>query len=533
MPTLKWPRRMCEAEFANVGSLSDYIDFLHGQYRFYSTFLAAAYSQSPYLVTPTEKHMCVEHFAMVQQHVLSIPRNESYARSPDPNLQLKQFWDYLYETCRNDTGEIASNPSEAAIGAGINTASAGEADFQGSTMPEEAEESRSFHACVFCAMLHWTENLARLYIAGPKCTMQNPAAVAELLAADWYSEQWPLIPRAEIHASAVDFPYQCESGAWCNKKILLHKRRVTAEHLNGTEPVKVCTDCHEAFWKSRPKLSKWSLSNYNWLGRHLPIFRDATLGHQLLLALGRVVSTKVYLSSKGADMVARQHHQSWRKKFLQQGMSGTAIVYGNGSADDAMASFPPEESVLQDSFVAVFTGPESHVTLTPAEQEEQARAALRKEVELHVCRATYEEQAATLMKTNYVYEKHKKGYKPALAEKLPESSALPSCFEACAKFIPLASDAVDATRATGPGSATTAAHEEVEAAEKDAVELDKWLSVLEDDHQEIAEFTSLPALQGMLERMESMAGRIVANELMAVAETSGYGSFLFAMKLFV
>ena len=31
----------------------------------------------------------------------------------------------------------------------------------------------------------------------------------------------------------------------------------------------------------------------------------------------------------------------------------------------------------------------------------------------------------------------------------------------------------------------------------------------------------------MLERMESMAGRIVANELMAVAETDGYGSFPF------
>ena len=36
--------------------------------------------------------------------------------------------------------------------------------------------------------------------------------------------------------------------------------------------------------------------------------------------------------------------------------------------------------------------------------------------------------------------------------------------------------------------------------------------------------SSLPALQSMLERMESMAGRIVANELMAVAETDGYGA---------
>jgi hypothetical protein len=343
--------------------------------------------------------------------------------------------------------------------------------------------------------------------------MKNPAAVADLLSVDWYSEQWPLIPVAEHEASAVDFPYQCEDGQWT----------MTKDHLNGNAPAKVCEDCHEAFWKATPTLSKWSLSNWNWLGRHLPLFRDAKLGHQLLLALGRVVSTKVYLSSKGVDVVTRQHLQSWLKKFLQQGMSGTAIVYGNGSADDAMASFPPDDTVLQDSFTAVFTGPESEVMLSPEEQEEQARAALRKEVELHVCKSEYEEQSDMLMRTNYVYDKHKSGYRTDLADKLPETRSLPACFAACAKFVPLNSNETDATKATGPSSATTAGQQELESSEKDAAELDKWVSLLEENHDEVAEMTSLPALQGMLERMESMAGRIVANELMAVAETDGYG----------
>ena len=36
--------------------------------------------------------------------------------------------------------------------------------------------------------------------------------------------------------------------------------------------------------------------------------------------------------------------------------------------------------------------------------------------------------------------------------------------------------------------------------------------------------TSLPTLQGLLERMESIAGRVVANELLAVAEAEGYGA---------
>ena len=47
-----------------------------------------------------------------------------------------------------------------------------------------------------------------------------------------------------------------------------------------------------------------------------------------------------------------------------------------------------------------------------------------------MCRRTYEEQATLLMETNYVYAKHKGGYKPELAQKLPEAPSLPGCVEA-------------------------------------------------------------------------------------------------------
>ena len=77
-------------------------------------------------------------------------------------------------------------------------------------------------------------------------------------------------------------------------------------------------------------------------------------------------------------------------------MSGTAIVYGNGSADDAMTSFPPEDRVLQDSFMAVFTGPESDVILSTEQEEEQDRAALRKEVELYVCKKNIRRASTTI-----------------------------------------------------------------------------------------------------------------------------------------
>ena len=48
------------------------------------------------------------------------------------------------------------------------------------------------------------------------------------------------------------------------------------------------------------------------------------------------------------------------------------------------------------------------------------------------------------------------------------------------------------------------------AAAEDANEIVQWMSLLEDSQDEVAELTSLPALQGLLERMESQAGRVVS-----------------------
>ena len=164
------------------------------------------------------------------------------------------------------------------------------------------------------------------------------------------------------------------------------------------------------------------------------MFRDASLGHQLLLALGRVVSTKVYLSSKGVNQPVRQHAEVWRHKFLQQGINGIAIVYGNGGVDHAMEEFPPSSEVLQDTFAAVFCGPESShdVALSPARRESMARDAMRKEVQLQVDRLLFQQQADYLLRHNYVY-KERARLRTDLVEKLPDVPAAPSCFDACAK----------------------------------------------------------------------------------------------------
>ena len=172
------------------------------------------------------------------------------------------------------------------------------------------EERRAFKACVCCAMLHWSENLHSEYLVGSQCSIRDRAKFAESLSAEWYHQRWPLIPREELMASAIDFPHLTDDGCETTTKVLLHKRRVPPEALAGAKPINACADCRFALWARSPSTPKLALVNDLWLGRHPPLLRDANLAHQLLLALGRVVSTKLYLSSKGADTAVRQEQES-------------------------------------------------------------------------------------------------------------------------------------------------------------------------------------------------------------------------------
>ena len=152
---------------------------------------------------------------------------------------------------------------------------------------------RAYKACVFCAMQQWSENLTDEYLAGPQCTIPSKGLVAQLLFAEWCASQWPLIPREELMASAVDLPHEAQDGSCTTTKVLMHKRRVSADALAGTDTVCVCASCKTAVWRQIPLLLRFSLANLLSLGRHHPLFQRTSIGHQLLLALGRVASTKV------------------------------------------------------------------------------------------------------------------------------------------------------------------------------------------------------------------------------------------------
>ena len=159
--------------------------------------------------------------------------------------------------------------------------------------PEDRFRPRQRSACVFCARAHWLEGLDDVYLAGDQCFMTKPNAVWTLLEVSRYAARWPLIAATgELEASSVTVrapaPKNKRPKTHYEYQVLLLKRRVTEEQAAGDVPAKVCTDCKEAFQSSTPWLCKYALANDLWLGRWDPLFRNANLSHQMLLALARV-----------------------------------------------------------------------------------------------------------------------------------------------------------------------------------------------------------------------------------------------------
>ncbi|CAK0795192.1 unnamed protein product, partial [Prorocentrum cordatum] len=415
-PALHYARRMCEAEFPNREAFKARQGRVRGGQRWYQSQYVARCELESYQPSPTEERQVVARFRMSHGCATVDPVDEPFAPKPEPE------------------------------------------------------------ACVCCAMQQWSENLHSECLVGDKCTIKDRAQFADCLSAEWHHQRWPLIPRDELMSSAVDFPHNDCEGPPTSTNILLHKRRVPLEALEGKVPVKVRDDCRRDLWSDHPKVPVMAPVNDLWLGRHRPLLRKAALAHQMLLALGRVVSTKIYQSSKGADEAVRQEQQSWRQKCLQYATQGTAIVFGSGNVDHATRSFPPAE---------------------------------------------YDAQAPLLKQHNYACNGPGVQYRSDLVDRAPPRPGVPDFMLACAKYVPTGAVLDDVAQAQGPASATTGAQAEMSAAAEDAQELTKWLSVLEDHMDDVSELTSLPALQGMLERMESQAGRVVANELMSRLEEKG------------
>ena len=86
-------------------------------------------------------------------------------------------------------------------------------------------------------------------------------------------------------------------------------------------------DCYDAFREKSPRLCRFALANHMWLGRWPPILRDANLSHQMLLALARIVTTKVVLRPEGRTPTKSEDGTpAWDFLFHQSGMVGPAVL---------------------------------------------------------------------------------------------------------------------------------------------------------------------------------------------------------------
>ena len=140
-------------------------------------------------------------------------------------------------------------------------------------------------------------------------------------------------------------------------------------------------------------------------------------------------------------------------------------------------------------------------------------------------REEFDQHARYLRDTNYVYRDNNVHYRTDLKDALLAGRAVPSCFEACARFVRVDPDDEDVAQAQGPASSTAAgAQERAAAADADAAEFVKNLSIVGEDTADASEVSTLPRLQRLLENMDAQAGRVVANETYCQVEEGGFAA---------
>ena len=141
-----------------------------------------------------------------------------------------------------------------------------------------------------------------IFCLGPK------EQINAILGVHRYVTHWPLIPADELHASSVQHPDDV------NMRWLLHSRRVTCTHSessSGSLPcsagigvndatVWCCKLCVENLCTAKPQMSPLALANGFFLGRHHPLFREATLATRMLASSARLLMRQLF--SEGAPV---------------------------------------------------------------------------------------------------------------------------------------------------------------------------------------------------------------------------------------
>ena len=307
-----------------------------------------------------------------------------------------------------------------------------------------------------------------------------------------------------------------ESPVWA----LLLKRRVPEAARRGSEPVPVCDDCFDAFSPLRPWLCKYALPNDLWWGRLDPFFQAANLVHELCLALARAVAMKIVLrpgGNTGVAPTASSDTRKWDFLFHQSGYVGSAVLFHNGDAKEAIGALPPQK--LNDAFAITICRD------LPAESctQEQGKDMVSKIADLKLDRPLYERQHASLQKTNPVYQAGPQLDQEVLTRWCPDpavSVVPPPVLERVVTVH--MQGGVGSIVQQGPAEST----EQAEAARNDADAYssaeNRYISALEpevhDFNTESEGTQEVVALLEQLRELENAAARSVATEMESAAQ---------------
>ena len=157
---------MCEAEFPNRSSFVNHVDKVHGTLCWYKCEVINRISIQPYVVSPTENRKQVSRFATSQQYATIDPENEAHQPRTCHDKQKRYLWASVFKQCAQALLEQASGDMLGALATTRPELSAVQryeaAQLQETaTANQELPRRRAFQACVFCAMLHWSETLHR------------------------------------------------------------------------------------------------------------------------------------------------------------------------------------------------------------------------------------------------------------------------------------------------------------------------------------------------------------------------------------
>ena len=181
------------------------------------------------------------------------------------------------------------------------------------------------------------------------CFCFGPAEkIDKFLSTERYKELMPHIPKDDLEYSSVCHPFY--SYRW-----LAHTRRIpmltpntagskiscaSARTGDPHRTVNLCELCRKHLCKHEPTLPPLALANLFWLGRLHPLYKQLSLGEEMLLGLGRACYRKIMLGKTKQD-------ESY------SGLQGNTILLAQASPKVSQV-LPPDTTELQETLVVAY-----------------------------------------------------------------------------------------------------------------------------------------------------------------------------------